>query len=65
MGTLDQDFHRRLVKKIEETETDMMGSLRSGTLNIETYKSQTGYLRALDNVKEWCEDIESQIASGK
>lgn len=63
--SVETEFHRRLMKKVNEEDATLTDHLRSGGLDFDMYRDKTGYLRALDHVREWCAEIEKQITEGK
>ncbi len=65
MSTLDLEFHRRLAKRIAEETDGEMNSLKSGALPVDAYHRKCGTIRAYEDMKEWCRQIEHNIAEGK
>ena len=64
--SLNAHFSQRLRKKIEEIRGRKIDGMASGGLtSFEDYKRDTGYLKALDDVAAWCEQIESDLNEGK
>lgn len=65
MNSLDTEFHRRLLKRVSEEFESKAGNVLSGLLDEGSYKRETGYLRALTEVKDWCAEIEDNMKEGK
>ena len=62
MSQINDHFHRELDRVLVEKLDDRMVSLANGqALSYEEYRESVGYLRALNDVRQWCNDIESQI----
>ncbi len=65
MNSLDTDFHRRIAQRLdEETEREII-ALASGVLEYHDYKRICGRIKALQDVKDWCADIEKLMSQGK
>ncbi len=65
MSSLDTEFHRRLQRKLAESESRHLEQMRAGGLDFEQYKQKSGYLQAIAHVGEWCKEIEANINEGK
>lgn len=62
---IDTDFQRRLFKKLAEVEESKAQLILAGTMDDTTYKRETSYIRALSDVRDWCEEIQNDINQGK
>lgn len=65
MNSLDTEFHRRLIRRIDEEAAHDVEGLLSGTMDHLDYKRVCGRIRALSDVKVWAEEIETQMNEGK
>lgn len=65
MNPLDTEFHRRLLKRIEQQVVDDAAIILTGNLDPEEYKRRCGYLKALEDAKDWCADINQAMNEGK
>ena len=65
MNPLDTEFHRRIAKRLDEEIEREDAVLRSGALEYPDYKRICGRIKALSDVKEFCDEIESAINQGK
>lgn len=65
MSSLDTEFHRRLDKIVGDVEASRVRAMRSGALDFDRYKYESGYLKALEDVRVWCSGIEQDINEGK
>lgn len=62
---LDTDFHRRVAKRLKQETDEEMARLASGALEYHDYKTKCGRIKALSDVAEWCEQIESDMNQGR
>lgn len=61
MHPADLRLMRLLFKRIrEEMEQRTAGVINGSVPDYAEYRSRCGYLRALSDVLEWCEDIERE-----
>ena len=59
MHPADRNFMRRLLKKVEEIDIEKTLQVRSASASdYADYKERCGYLRALDDVRGFCKDIQ-------
>lgn len=65
MSSLDTEFKRRLNSRIDERIADISNLVCDGSLDGNNYKDQCGYLRALRDIKNVAEEIETLINEGK
>ena len=63
-ATFNTLFETELRKLIETTRQDMVAALVSGggIADYAAYRDRAGYLRALANVEDWCDEIATKIA---
>jgi len=61
MHPADLRLMRLLSKRIREEMEDRTASIVNGALpDFATYRSRCGYLQALSDVMQWCEEIERE-----
>ena len=65
MNSLDTEFHRRIAKRLEVAASEEMQALASGALDHLDYKRVCGRLKAIQDVAEWCDEIETAMNEGK
>lgn len=65
MNTLDTEFHRLVRKRIDDERDGRVVAIISGQLDEPEYKRQCGFLQALKQVADWCDQIESDMRQGK
>lgn len=65
MNHFETAYAQRLSKRIADADANRMKSLRSGAMDESAYKEAVGYLKALDNVSEWMQEIEHELKQGK
>ncbi len=65
MNTLDTEFHRRLSKLLAEQREQRSQSVLTGAMDFPEYRRQCGYLKGLQDVADWCEEIETNMRQGK
>ena len=65
MSSLNTQFRQRLVKRVDEELTNQINALLLGHLEHPEYKRACGSIKALQDVKAWCDEIESEINEGK
>lgn len=54
----DRVFMSRLISKIIAQQNEIVGQLAAGNAkDIEDYRDRTGYIRALEHVRAWCQEI--------
>jgi hypothetical protein len=69
MPTIDDEFHRRLNKLLVEKMDNRMVQLANGgamqirestTTVAENYAAQVAYIKALNDVIGWCQEVEDE-----
>ena len=66
MTPFDSAAFNRLAKRIAEEDKTETEHVRSGVApDIGDYQRRCGILRALDDVREWMKEIESDLRQGK
>lgn len=58
INSTDRAFMHRLFKRINDADTARTIQVRSAqSMDYADYKERCGYLRALDDVRDWCQEI--------
>ena len=62
MPQINDQFHRELDRVVVEKLDNQMVQLAQGAApTYEGYREIVGYLRALSDVRQWCDDLEAQM----
>lgn len=65
MSSLDSEFYKRLSIRLTEMGDKIKVGICEGNLEDGYYKRQCGYLKALQDVSEVAQTIETNINEGK